>query len=88
MNLNDDDIYLNGGALNLERQLDHKQSVKDISVHGERQKIVVTLEFAQKLLPLFGRRSIPSGVVARPYHTEEYAQSSRLARQVSQHPNR
>ncbi len=88
MNLNDDDIYLNGGALNLERQLDHKQSVKDISVHGERQKIVVTLEFAQKLLPLFGRRSIPSGVVARPTHTEEYAQSSRLARQVSQHPNR
>ncbi len=66
MNLDDDDIYLNGGVLNLERQLDHKQSVKDISVHGERQKIVVTLEFAQKLLPLFGRRSIPSGVVARP----------------------
>ncbi len=48
MNLNDDDIYLNGGALNLERQLDHKQSVKDIGVHGEIQKIVVTLGFAQK----------------------------------------
>jgi len=24
----------------------------------------------------------------RPFHTQEYAQSSRLARQVSQHPNR
>ncbi len=27
------------------------------------------LGFAQEYLPLFGRRSIPSGGVARPFHT-------------------
>ncbi|MFB3146511.1 MAG: hypothetical protein ACE1ZO_05240, partial [Nitrospirales bacterium] len=39
-------------------------------MHREREKVVVTLGFAQEYLPLFGRGSILSGGVARPFHTE------------------
>lgn len=37
-----------GVLLNLETAAGSQQSVKDIGVHGEIQKIVVTLGFAQK----------------------------------------
>ncbi len=75
-------------GINLETVVGRNKDVQGIGVHGEIQKVVVTSGLAQEYLPLFGRRSIPSCGVARPFHTEEYAQSSRLARRVSQHPNR
>jgi len=73
---------------NLETAVGRQKAVLAIGVHGERKKVVVTLGFAQAYLPRFGRRSIPPDGVPRPFHTKEYAQSSRLASQVSQHPNR
>ncbi len=50
---------------NLETAVGRKKAVKDIGVHGEIQKVVVTLGFAQEYLPLFERRSILPGGVAR-----------------------
>jgi hypothetical protein len=60
---------MHGERLNLETAVGRKKAVQDIGVHGEIKKVVFTLGFAQAYLPRLGRRSIPSGGVARPFHT-------------------
>ena len=62
-------IFLHLLFIILETAVGHKTAVQDIGVHGEIQKVMVTGGFAQEYLPLFGRRSIPPGGVARPFHT-------------------